>query len=676
MDLSRREFALLTLATAAGVPYHRLARGARSRRTPGLNQQLLELADRYERQRRERFAAVRTRAELEALQATLRTSFLDLLGGLPERDGPPPARRLGEIQTDDGLVIEKLVLESFPGYFVTALLYRPRKAPDAPVPGVLSPCGHSDVGKAAETYQILHVNLARQGHVVLTYDPVGQGERSQFWDDAAGRSKFNLFCGEHAVLGNPLYLLGSSLARFRVWDGIRALDYLLSRPEVDPARAACVGNSGGGNLTAYLGALDPRIAVAAPCCYITALPRRMANRIQEDPDADPEQDIFGFVEAGIDHAGLLALRAPKPTLLGTARFDFFPIEGARATFDEAHRLFEVLDAGDRIARVEAPLRHGLSAPLRRAVYEWFARWLHGAEAARDVPESPVTPRSPAELQVCDRGQVSLSFRSRPLLPMALEEFQAARPTPRRALREVLAIDPSDGAQPAIRTIASGSGNKALVVCVNGNETPDWNAAPEFVKALERAGHAVACVDPRGVGTLRDPLEVRGKDFTDPLSGVEENLAYNAFLLGRSLIGLRAADVVAAVRSLVDEIKPRPSRVVLCARADAALVAACAAALSPAVDALAVERLPLSYLDLFRPEGRPINAASIVPNLLRDYGDVPDLLKELTARRVRVLVSAGVGGRPDGLGAIAFTDQRVSTDPRPLIDWLQDGFGTP
>ena len=222
----------------------------------------------------------------------------------------------------------------------------------------------------------------------MTYDPVGQGERSQFWDAQKGRSRFNLSCGEHAVLGNPLYLLGTSLARYRIWDGMRGLDYLTSLPEVDASKIGCVGNSGGGTLTAYIAALDPRVSVAAICCYITTLRRRMGNRIQQDPDADPEQDIFGFLSEGIDHAGLLAMRAPRPTLLGTARFDFFPIEGARESFDEARRLYEVAGAGDRIKRVEAAEKHGLFATFALAVYEWFGRWLSGSPEAAPVARSP------------------------------------------------------------------------------------------------------------------------------------------------------------------------------------------------------------------------------------------------------------------------------------------------
>ena len=208
-----------------------------------------------------------------------------------------------------------------------------------------------------------------------------------------------------------------------------------------------MGNSGGGTLTAYIAALDPRVTAAAICCYITTLPRRMANRTQKDPSADPEQDIFGFVSEGIDHAGLLALRAPRPTLVGSAVQDFFPIEGARESFAEAKRLYEAAGAGDRVAMAEAPGGHGLSAPLRTAVYEWFDRWLAGRKDAAPTTEIAVKPRPDGELLVCPDGQVNPSMRSRPLLPMAWEEFER-KPRPARvSLRELLRLDPEQ-AEPA------------------------------------------------------------------------------------------------------------------------------------------------------------------------------------------------------------------------------------
>src|SRR5437763_354901 len=324
------------------------------------------------------------------------------------------------------------------GYVVPALLYVPKAA--GPMPGVISPCGHSTNGKAAAAYQTLHINLAKRGFVVLTYDPVGQGERSQFWDAGRGRSRFNLSCGEHAVLGNPLYLLGTSLARYRIFDGIRAIDYLTTRPEVDAKRIGCVGNSGGGTLTAYIAALDPRVTAAAIGCYITTLPRRMGNRIQEDPDSDPEQDIFGFVSEGIDHAGLLALRVPRPTLVGSARLDFFPIAGARESFAEAKRLYEVAGMPERVAQAESPEKHGLTLPLRTAVYAWFERWLADRKPSDAVAEFPVTPRPDQDLRVSPDGQVNLSFHSRPLLPLAWEQFSARKKSERRPLHDLLRPD--------------------------------------------------------------------------------------------------------------------------------------------------------------------------------------------------------------------------------------------
>jgi hypothetical protein len=120
---------------------------------------------------------------------------------------------------------------------------------------------------------------------------VGQGERSQFWDAKAKRSRYNQICGEHAVMGNLAYLAGANLARWEVWDGVRAVDYLLTRADVDGSRINITGTSGGGFQTALMGALDERIKVIIPSCYITALPMRVENRIFADSDSDPS-DLF------------------------------------------------------------------------------------------------------------------------------------------------------------------------------------------------------------------------------------------------------------------------------------------------------------------------------------------------------------------------------------------------
>jgi dienelactone hydrolase len=658
--LSRREFLSIPAAAAAAS----IIRGDEPPKATGnVHQQLLEEATRLEKQRRDRFAAVKSPRDLERLQEELRGKFLGLLDGLPEAGGVPPVKKTGRIEAED-YVVEKLVFQSFPDYYVPALLYLPTKR-DGAVAGILSPCGHSAVGKAAAPYQTLHINLAKRGYAVLTYDPVGQGERSQFWDAERGKSRFNLTCGEHAVLGNPLYLLGTSLARYRIWDGIRGIDYLASLPEVDPERIGCVGNSGGGTLTAYLAALDRRVRVAVISCYITTLPRRMGNRIEKDPDADPEQDIFGFVSEGIDHAGLLALRAPRPTLLGTAREDFFPIEGARESFAEAQRLFELAGAGDRIRRAEADGRHGLSLPLRQAAYTWFDQHLARRNEPPREKEIAVEPRPAKELLVCAEGQVSLTFRSRPLLPLAVAEFRKRKQSPRVPLKELLRLDPKL-ADVRLTDVAVG-GKDATVhfLCVNGIDAPDWREEATFLRALARQGAGVTVIDPRGVGRSRPALEVRGHAYGDPLCGVEENIAYNAFLIGKSLLGMRVTDVLEAVAQI--RAKESSARLVVCGRRDAALVACLAAAVEPAITRVAVEEMLLSFWPLFDEAGRPINAASVLPYLLRDFGDMDAVLAAIAPRAVLAAAPRGEMGRRAPNVTVA--DKQFTGDAEILLKWL-------
>jgi dienelactone hydrolase len=660
-SLSRRDFLSVSLTATAS-----LAHGADPKppEEKDVHRQILALAAKQEQQRRARFAAVQSPAQLETLQKELRQKFLTAIGGLPAPMGPPRARKVGSVEGDD-YRIEKLVFESLPDYFVSALLYRPKKL-DAAVPGIISPCGHSTVGKAEGTYQTLHINLAKRGNLVLTYDPVGQGERSQFWDADRQRSCYNLSCGEHAVLGNPLYLLGGNLARYRIWDGMRAIDYLTSLAEVDPHRIGCVGNSGGGTLTAYIAALDPRVRAAAICCYITTLPRRMGNRIEQDPSADPEQDLFGFVGEGIDHAGLLALRVPRPTLIGSAVRDFFPIEGARESFAEAKKLYETAGAGDRIGMAEANERHGLTLPLRRAVYGWFERWLHDRKGESSTEELAIKPRPAKELFVCPEGQVNLSFHSRPLLPLALEAFRHEKKPPRVPLKKLLRLDPETAHFHLSEVDAGGADNRTLLLCVNGVEAPDWRTEEAFLRELARRKLAVSILDPRGVGRLRPDLRVNGHEYGEPLSGVEENLAYNAFLVGKSLLGMRVADVLAAVAEVMR--KANPQAVVLCARRDAALTVCLAAAVEPAIRYVAVEEMLPSFLPLFAARGQAINAASVLPGMLREFGDIHEVLAAIAPRKVLVAGTREKWERR--LPSVQVRGDCFTRKAELLLDWLQ------
>ena len=278
-----------------------------------------DVAWRQDDERRKRWGAIQTEQELLALQQELRSHLLNMLGDLPTEKTPLNPQITGRIRMK-GFDIEKLIFESLPGVYVTALVYVLENGA-AKHPGVLVPSGHSADGKVH--YHGLCQHLVQRGYVVISWDPIGQGERSQFWDTKAHKGRYNLICAEHAVLGNLAYLAGTNLARWEIWDGIRALDYLLTRPDVDPNRIAITGTSGGGFQTAHIAALDERIKVAAPSCYITALPMRVYNRIFKDADSDPEQDLYGSISKGIDHPGLLVLMYPRPVFVA-AVLDVFP----------------------------------------------------------------------------------------------------------------------------------------------------------------------------------------------------------------------------------------------------------------------------------------------------------------------------------------------------------------
>ncbi len=335
--------------------------------------------------RRKEVAAATSPEQIVRRQERLRAFFLRSLGDLPERT-PLNARTIGVRRSADHIV-ERVSFESRPGHRVPSLLYLPAGMP--PFPGVLVPCGHSANGKADATYQRICILLARNGMAAFCYDPIGQGERIQKLDAEGKPAIREGSTSEHTLAGIGALLVGRQAASYRIWDGMRALDYLASRPEIDPDRLGCTGNSGGGTMTAYLMALDDRIRVAAPSCYITSLERLFATIGPQDA----EQNITGQVAAGMDHADYIAMRAPRPTLLCVGTRDFFDIQGSWDTFREVKLLYGRLGFGERVDLFESDEPHGFTAPRRVAAVRWLRRWLLGKDDAITEPDLPIAPDS-------------------------------------------------------------------------------------------------------------------------------------------------------------------------------------------------------------------------------------------------------------------------------------------
>lgn len=597
-------------------------------------------------------------------RAALRARIMEMIGPFPERM-PLNPRRVGQVERE-GYTIEKVLFESRPGFYVTANFYLPA-ARSGRVPGILFPCGHSSNGKAEGRYQQACQGLVKKGYAVFIYDPLGQGERSQYVDRTTGENTLAVGTTQHCYDGIRLELIGYNLANFRIWDGIRALDYLCSRPEVDPARIGVTGNSGGGTLTTYIAALDDRVRAAVPGCYITTFRHRFLSRVP----ADPEQNFVPTVKYGIDHVDLLSLRAPDPVMVASAARDFFPIEGARETYRLLREIYRKLGVEERVGMVEADEPHGFSRPLREGMYGWFNRWLgQPGEAA----EPPVEIEPDEVLQVTPRGQVLLDLGGvtvheqtqalteavRPTLPAlstaeAVREYQARL---RTALREILGWEGNKGPVAPLhpRTVGQLEGDGYVIEKVVFESEPglpipallfrpregitgqavvsvaEFGKATEAaadgpVAALARSGNLVLSIDVRGVGETRSAV---GREDYYQICGTETDLNFISWMIGRPLLGMRVWDVLSAANYLRarPEAAGRPLRV----RGEGlgGLLALFAAALEESIAEVETQAMLVSYQALLETPVPRFHPNAYLPRLLRSF-DLPEVAAAVAPR---------------------------------------------
>ncbi|MBD2847716.1 acetylxylan esterase [Paenibacillus sp. IB182496] len=334
--------------------------------------------------------ALATADQLRIRQAAVRDAFLASIGGLPT-GGPLHGRSSGELRTTD-YRIERILFESRPGHPVTANLYMPHGL-HTPAPAVLFLCGHERGAKHSPLYRRVCGILARSGLIVLAVDPLGQGERLGYLEQDGADGPVGWGTHEHQHVGAQCLPLGLGLARYFVHDAMRAVDYLLTRPEVDPARIGVTGNSGGGTQTAMLMLCDPRLAAAAPGTFITGRSRYMhAGGVQ-----DAEQVWPGWSAAGYDHEDLLLACCPRPVLVLAATSDFFPIEATRRTVARAARYWELLGVPGGLALVEDASTHSYTDVLAEAAAAFFAERLGAVPGATD--SSAMQPEAIAEEQL-------------------------------------------------------------------------------------------------------------------------------------------------------------------------------------------------------------------------------------------------------------------------------------
>lgn len=398
-------------AALGGLGFSRLgiAQDAAGEAIPALNRFPRMMQESYvakvravEKRALERKNALATKADAEAYVKDVQGRIAKAFAPMPKKKTPLNAKVTGTLDRD-GYTVEKIIFESRPKFFVTAHLYLPKDR-KGKVPGVVGTCGHSSNGKNAEAYQSFAQGLARLGTACLIYDPIGQGERSQYLDEHR-KLIYRGTTHEHNMAGNQMELVGEFLGSWRAWDGIRALDYLLTRPEIDPQHVGVTGNSGGGTLTTWLLGVEQRWTMGAPACFVSTWRRNLENELPQDNEQCPPRSLA----YGLDHDDYLAAMAPKPVIILAKELDYFDARGSEETLGRLRHLYGLLGAEENIQLHIGPTTHGYSQENREAMYRFFNSVTQVSDAKT---EPDLTIDDDETLWCTPKGQVGPDLGSR------------------------------------------------------------------------------------------------------------------------------------------------------------------------------------------------------------------------------------------------------------------------
>lgn len=640
-----------------------------------------------------RAAALRHVQKIESLKnrEDAEKYVLDVQKKIRECFGPePPRTPLNPLVTGiverDAYRIEKVIFESRPQFQVTANLYIPTVGP-GPFPGVVGSCGHSSNGKAAEAYQSFAQGLARMGHVCLIFDPIGQGERLQYLQDDT-KSRIGVGVSEHIHAGNQQFLVGESLGAWRAWDGIRALDYLLTRSEVDPKRVGITGNSGGGTMTTWLCGLDRRWTMAAPACFTTTFRRNLENELPADTEQCPPHALA----LGLDHCDFLAAMAPKPVIILAKEQDFFDVRGAEEAYQRLKKVYGLLGAEKNIALFVGPTDHGYSQENREAMYSWFHHAAQSSLTEANKQDSlngqlsstgflqairePLLTIEPDETLRCSQsgqaasvaGAATVFASTRDKSRRLARERKAVSGTElRTAILDVLklppvppdapdyriyrylgvrgypkknsigfAIETEPGIEAIVTQLADGarvsrptpSDRIALLYLAEYSSDDELRSEPMLKTWTEDRSLDVFACDVRGCGESQ-PDTCGPNSFRKPY-GSEYLYSIHGLMLDRPLLGQKTWD---ALRVLQWMESLGYKAVHLAGRGRSSLTATFAAVLSPFVKQVTLKSSLESFSVLAESEYYDAPLVSILPNVLAQF-DLPDCYRELMGKRLQ------------------------------------------
>jgi dienelactone hydrolase len=607
-----------------------------------------------------RRAALRTRTDAEAYLRDVREKIRRCFGPFPAKTPLNP--RVTGTLVRDGYRVEKVLFDSRPDFPVTANLYLPTGRAGR-LPGVIGTCGHSANGKAAAPYQSFAQGLARQGYVVLIYDPIGQGERLQHVT-AALKSRYGTGTGEHLYLGAQMGLTGEFLGSWFNWDGIRALDYLLTRPEVDPRHVGLTGNSGGGTQATWLCGVEPRFTMAAPACFVTTFRRNLENELP----ADSEQCPPSALALGLDHADFIAALAPKPVILLGQEKDYFDARGLEEAHGRLQHLYRLLGAPENLSLFIGPDEHGYSQPNREAMYRWFN---HTTKTADPGKEPALQLEKDEDLWCTPRGQVAearpatvftitaalapalAAKRGQPgdaQLPRAVAaalalpprstapDYRILRPSTGRRYPQRFATTYAVETEPGITAIVyrladtqllsrpPRTGNRAVLYLAHASADAELRDEP-LIAELLKADPALPffAADLRGLGesqpTTGSYTSAYGSDYFYAAHGIMFDTPY---------VAQRTHDVL----RLLDWLKAcGHSEIHLVAKGWAAIPAALGAVLGETVTQVTLKHALTSYAAVATAEDYKWPLSALLPGVLQHF-DLPDCYRFLARKNLR------------------------------------------
>ena len=625
---------------------------------------------------------IHTVTDAESRKRLVHEKLFEILGGLPDYNGPLNVRITGRVQSEN-YVIEKVIFESAPGFFVTANLYRPNRP--GRFPAVLLQSGHTQEGKPEP--QRVAVNLALKGFVALTFDPLGQGEREQTYERQVDRPLAGWSVNEHIQAGAQSLLIGESVARFFIWDAKRAIDYLLSRPEVDSASLGAVGCSGGGALTTFIGALDPRVKAVATACFINSYRQLFAG-----PDPDSEMSAPHLLSSGLDMADYVELSAPKPWLILATDRDYFTPSGARIVYEEARHWYDLYGAPDKLRFFVGPGPHGTPLETREAIYEWMIRWLKDGHG--DSHEQPVKLYTNHELLVTRSGHVQHEPGSRKLYQLILDEFRAKKrqKTIPELLIELRRLKvPSEGSAPEVIVsevvdglegrreqvkfesepgveisgrlyIPKSGGRKPAALLIADKMSSYWiPSTTSLAERIAKTGRIVLELEPRDSPTQDDHRPYVGNWLANA----------RADQIGRNLPSMRAHDILRGVDVLAARSDVDPGSIRAAARGVSGIWLLLAAATDTRIGKVWLDRTPYSLRAAL---GNSMNTGlfdAVIPGFALHW-DLEDLRKAMRNRSVLWTDPTNWMERPVSLGP-AYRYRHVIGDTTDLHDEQDNAF---